>query len=668
MDVGGYSVDLSVKFCISKFEEGHLLPHEKLDKVIAASIKPSNPAVADLGHIWSDQELVDVKLTLSNKGCFDLLCHQLNLSRNKLQNIKLLNLASNEITNLKPLSKLCGFSLFAIDLCFNKISELDNFQYLKTLNLQELFLNGNPVTNVPMFMEKIKEILPTLKKIDGQSLGQRNNPPITIQLQFDDRSEPIRIFDNINVKIFRQQDINDHEKKEFPRFCHGSRWTKVVVLHAGKVSKDTILQELNHQFFNRIPFYPCYYTKDKKTDWFYLRQNFVALNTLIQTNLSMDIPALNCKVNFEVHLNCAEFSVGQINWSHKINYVIRKRFKDSKLDLDNFSDDFDLTDLDVTLSTVSTLAMILKSARAINPSINTITMQNNKIHSPEGLTDLDFFPNLVSLDLQSNCLKSFDGFPLIPTLLEVNLDKNPLCASYYNEPWKYVQHALKFFPNLQFIDGRKVDRSLKPVVSMQNFYVSPTLYTLTESFVKFFFELYDSASRNLLSTLYYKKTIFGLMWHTQKISCIGDASIIKFFVSLPQTQHDFTTMCIDVPWMTETKVLIHVNGFFKEIGDNVNDDDKIFQFRRTFLLERTQRKSGTMGNTFKYCITNEQVLINLATKDESRKAFVKTVVTDDEIRASSKFQDLLPVKSEEEEANVLLMKSITKLNEDWCKR
>ena len=681
--VKGEYVDLMVKFCVAKFKEGNPVPREKLDKIIANSIDSSNQLVANLSRITSHHELADMILTLSNKGCFDLFCLRLNVARNILKNIKTLNLSCNDIQSLEPMSKLINYSFYAIDFRYNKISSIENFCFLKSLNLQELVLIGNPVTEEPMYMEKIKEILPTLKKIDGRDMGHQKIALVVPaqSVHADNRSDPINVFNLAHDKIIRSSDINDHVKKEFPKYLNDNCWIKVVILHKGKVSKIKILEEMNKQFFKRIPFFPCYYKESKKSDSFMLRKNCVALKTLVENHLSMEINSLNCKLDFEIHLNHAEYNVGQISWKEKINYVIKKRIKDFKLHLDDFAEDIDFNELEISMSTVCSLEVIVKSIMMINSEIITISLQNNKISSIEGLRDLKFFPKLVSLDLRNNCIESFRGFPQTPTLLQLNLDKNPICLQYYDEPWRYVHDILEIFPNLQHIDGRRINRTMTPVVFMQNYFVSQSLYTLTENFIKHFFELFDSGSRKSLKKLYVNNSIFRITTEfnrseiafcnfsysvDQTNTHIGNECILEVFEHLPPTEHDFTTMCVDVPLMTEKNILIHVNGFVKETGKNLNDEDIIYGFSRTFYLECQSQKTATLSNVFTYCIKNEQLNIRCVTSEDLNKAFKKTVVTDDEM--SSICKDLMPVKSQEEEANILLLNELTQLDMTWCKR
>lgn len=53
-------------------------------------------------------------------------------------------------------------------------------------------------------------------------------------------------------------------------------------------------------------------------------------------------------------------------------------------------------------------------------------------------------------------------------------------------------------------------------------------------------------------------------------------------------------------------------------------------------------------------------------QDDVKNAFKYSVATDSEINTICK--DMIPVKSEEEEANILLLSHLTQLKEIWCGR
>lgn len=433
---------------------------------------------------------------------------------------------------------------------------------------------------------------------------------------------------------------------------------------------------MNQQFFEGTSFFPCYYKRGQKTDSFFLLLNFNALRTLVENNLVMKIPSHNCEVKFELHLKCAEWIQGQIYWPNKLNYVVNKRINDSKLNLDNFANDSDLTHLSVTMTSTNCMNIILQTAQRINNKIIAVSLQGNQISSAESLKIFSNFPNLVSLDLTNNNIQSFESFPKMPRVVELFLDKNPVCVNYYEKPWKFVKDLREILPKLQHIDHRKIDAN-STTVFMRNFLVSQNSYTMTERFVNFFFELYDSCIRKSMKKLYDDTSMFTMCSKENSRNLlydedfmenvfVGVENITDFFETLPRTTHDFTTMCVDVPLMTEKNVLITVNGFFKVLADSLNGDDVIQGFTRTFFLEQQEKKIGALPNTFKYRIKNEQLTVHEVSAEVAKIVFAKNVVTETEMNKIC--QDLLPVKSQEEEAKLLLLQDLTQLKENWCTR
>lgn len=673
-------VDLIVKFCVARFRKTMLCPRSKLAMIVSTSVDASRRSRLSL--LSSHRKLVDAAFSLRNKGCFAALCDQITAAQMTMLNVKTLDLSNNEISDLQPLSRLTGLTFFALDLKFNQISSIKQFEFVKNLRVQEIFLEGNPVTALPLFVQKLKEILPSLKKIDRLVLNETNHLPIQI-LKFDNRSDKIRNFNTVNVLNAGQ--ITSFVKEEFPKQMNNS-WNKVVVEHKGKVRKDTILYELNKQFFNRTQFHPCYYKQGRNRDYFYLYQNFSALNTMVMKNLTIKIPPTNFEIKLQLYMKCAEWCDGQIDWRDKINYVIRKRIIGSVLSLDDFEDDSDLSDLFVSLSIVQGLSSIITQAQRINDEIATISFRRNRISNIEGFTYLKHFTKLISIDLSSNLIESFEGLPELPNIVEMFLDRNPICLKYYDEPRQYIKDLRKAFPRLEYIDGRRIDKNSE-TVSFQNFLIKPNVYTLAERFIKFFFGFYDSTHRSSLINLYEHESLFSLsseivdmtastkkyqeysrnLLHRKELEeselCVGRLNIIEFFDYLPQTQHDFVTMNIDVPFLTDETIIIHVNGYFKEIGQTLNAIDKIYGFTRSFVLKQRDEKFGDM---FKYVILNEQLHIRDISQEEINWAFKKDAVTDENMNSICK--DMLPSDTQQEYAIILLLNKITNLKKLWCRR
>lgn len=677
-------VDIGVTFGVGRFIPGMFRLQDKLDKIVKNSIEMRFSA-CNLDHISGHQQLADVKFTLSNRGCYEMLCQRIAKVPGLLKNIDNLNLSSNGITTLQPLTNLQDFKFYSIELKDNLISSIAEFHFIKHLSVHKISIIGNSVSNEPQLGEKLGAILPTLKKVD-QTHVEGVLPPKKEDTTVDNRDDAIVTFNKDFTKV-RAVDVNEHTKKEFFKLKN-NEWNKVIVEHKGKASKREILDEMFKQFFNRIQFYPCYYKRGNRKDHFYLRKNFTALNTLLQKGLTMTMPSTNIEITFELHMKCAEWVEGQINWRHKLNYVLQKRMSGLKLNLNSFSSDSDFDDLFIMLSTVFGLPFVLNAARELGGDFLAISLQNNEISRVEALKFLKVFPNLITLDLRNNKIKSFEGLPPMPKIVEIFLDKNPFCVQYYDEPWRYIRDLIKIFPNLEHVDGIRIDNNSN-TAPLRNFFVSRGVYTLSESFVNFFFKLYDSSHRNGLKKLYEQNSMFSLVADLNKTrdSCndYDDCSrnplhykdlnesrvftgkaITAFFATLPQTQHDFTTMNVDVPLLTATNVLITVTGYFMELGTSLNDKSTAYGFTRTFNLQRGKRQFGTLENTFKYFVKNEMLLIRNISPLEAHKAFKKNVIAEEEVR--NLCQDLLPVKSQEEEASILLLNQMTKLNKNWCKR
>lgn len=677
-------VDIGVTFGVGRFTPGMFRIQDKLDKIIKDSID-MRFSTCNLDHISGHQHLADVKFTLSNRGCLEILCQRIARVPNLLKNIDSLNLSSNGIATLQPLTRLQDFKFFNIELKSNNISSIAEFNFIKHLNVREISIIGNSVSDEPQLGEKLGAILPTLKKID-QTHVEGVLPAKKEDTTVDNRNDDITIFNRDFTKV-RAVDVNEHTKREFFKL-ENNEWNKVIVEHKGKASKNEILAEMFKQFFNRIQFYPCYYKRGSRKDYFYLRKNFSALNALVQKGLTMKMPVTNIEINFELHMKCAEWIEGQINWRHKINYVLQRRMSGLKLNLNSFSSDSDFDGLTVTLSTVFGLPFVLNAARELCGDFLTISLQNNQISRVEALKFLKCFPNLITLDLRNNKIKSFEGLPQMPKIVQIFLDKNPFCVQYYDEPWRYIRDLVKIFPNIEYVDGIRIDNNSN-TAPLRNFFVSRSVYTLSESFANFFFKLYDSSHRIGLKKLYEHDSMFTLvtdlnktrdspngyddysrnLLHNKEPSesrVFTGKAITAFFATLPQTQHDFTTMNVDVPLLTATNVLITVTGYFMELETSLNDKSIAYGFTRTFNLQRGNRQFGTLENTFKYYVRNEMLLIRNISPLEAHKAFKKNVITEKEI--SKLCQDLLPVKSQEEEASILLLSQMTKLTKVCCKR
>lgn len=701
LDIRGHSVSLTVKFCVADFKQGMIRPKDKLLKVIEESIERSNPYLSNLNNIASHKHLTDIIFSLNSVSSLRLFFDQFFKARNILSSVTSLDLSNNGIKFLQPFTNL-KLNIRTLILKHNKIESIDELNFLKHLRIEEIFFVGNPIMEQPGIMNNLQRILPNLKKIDEFEVDIRSPPPTSSFVNHSppqhNRIDAIRTSSlnrksnnsNGTGKVFRSIEIDDYVKKEFPKH-RNDMWNRVIVEHNGKVTKETILDEMNKQFFNLIEFYPCYYERHEKQDTFLLYKNFSAIERLIQSNLQMKIPSMNCKITFELNIKSAEKRDDDIDWRTKIKSVIAKRMQGSLLNLDDFVNDTGLMELEVTLSTIQGLSHVLcTAARDKNAEIEFVNLQNNRISNCEGLKMLKNFPNLRMLDLRNNEIKCFANMSSLPSVVDIYMDRNPFCGEFYESPWRYVRELRKTFPNLESCDGRHIENSGQ-LVGLQNFFVSSNLYTLSESFINFYFGIYDSHNRFSLRALYDTNSLFTVSCdaatnenriinsHTNYSRNLlplqsgeanekvfkGSEIILTLFGSFTETQHDFATLCVDVPMFTDKHILITTSGYFKELRDKINDDElNIFGFSRSFLLERKDQKSGTMAGTYKYVIKNEQLQIRSISSEEMSRAFKQPILTKQDVQ--SKCREMLPTNKQE--SSVLMLREFTNLERKLCER
>lgn len=454
-------------------------------------------------------------------------------------------------------------------------------------------------------------------------------------------------------------------------------WNKVIVRHGGRVDKNEILSEMNKQIFDRTLFYPCYYQEHNDYDTFLLYKNFSALEMMVQKDLKMKIDSKQCTVTFELNMYYAEWNENHVNWQKSIDYVMKGRMLELSLNLSEFVEDPGFDDLIVSMTTVQGISYILNTARNLNSTITEINLRGNHIESIEGLQFLRYFFNLKSIDLSINDIESIENFPSMASVIELRLDGNDVCRKFYNKPWRYVEELLRKFPNLKYIDDRRIDL-MTSIVPIHNFYIGQNLLSLIESFIKFFFNSYDN-NRELLDRLYDKDSLYSISCSHQLSLSWGnsrnllesfDASeviigrnISKVQKSSPKTTHDFATMCVDVPFFNQQNILVNVTGYFKIISASSIDRNKVLGFTRSFILER---KRAVIEKSYKYIVKHEQLLIREISNDENNKAFKCAALAEEDIPNTC--SDEMPTKQEHEDAAISMLHEQLKLKRIWCRR
>ncbi|KAG5680258.1 hypothetical protein PVAND_009777 [Polypedilum vanderplanki] len=670
--VDNYSYDLTVKLAVSHAHNRQINPTHQINIAITRYINQMRDQKLDLSNFsQQSKELMELEFSLSNEFNFEIFCKQIvEQLKEEEKIITMLVLSNNGIQYLRPLKHFANHpTLITISLRKNLISSISEFKYLQPLQLKHLSIASNPFVtgDFTIINEQIMVMLPTIEHTDLK---------VTHQYNIENPS-------NVVEEIIRSTDIDDKFKAEFPkREFVKTYWNKVVIEHNKKFDGQKVLDEMFWKFFEDDLFYPCYYVSGLTEDSFMLYMNFDPLNILIQNNLQMIFEENKQILKFRLHLKCGLFKHDQVKWNELIPKVINNRITASTLNLRNFKNDPELKDIVVNLSTNKGINYVLTCALNQKPDIIEIDLSQNNLEKTSDLGILKQFSKLVSLNLSENQIETLKDFPQNLQIYEIKMEQNPICDKFMSKQHYSAMFYVKTFknlcPKLQFIDGKKIDKTLN-IVHLQNHLVTPKAYMTVLGFIEFFFKNFESREkRELLTALYSKDSILSVNDDRNKKQIFGgQVKISDHYASLPEYEHDFVNFTVDSPLFCPKiernsilkfcvpKFLVTVTGVFRE----KENKEKFFAFSRTFFLEKdrngTGRATGTLSNTFYFEISNEIFNYEIVRDEKIKnKAFKNQQATDGEIE--SKF--INDTVAERFEENLELLKQTILMKPEWCKR
>lgn len=707
------SLRMMVKLGVAFYQKGQL---KVFDKVLAVTLERMENAELyggtdklNLDRFGEHPLLRDVVICLGNKYCLNLLCDHMNGITKLKEQFRIFRLADNDINTLEPFEKLFGLTISKLDLRNNKIANITQFQHLQKLQIEELYLSGNECVKIPDYAKKIRDIIPSLKKIDNiqfEAVVPPSQPKEMLVPKMELKADIHQAISSFHASqqsgndpitemhegiVIKPGDVASYRDNNRLVKCYDNRmWHQVTINHNRKYTKEEILSEIIPKLFRNSTFFPCYYNRFGDRDEFFLFNNFDSIFSLVKNRLACKMPQSHEYITLILHLKCANWRQGQVDWCEKIKRALIKRVKDNILNLNNFSKDAEFEKVFVSLSSNSNLSLVLEEAKKINIYVTRINAQNNEICSKDGLLQgLTQYKRLTILDLRNNKIDEL-GAPKALSIRELFLDGNPICSKL-GEPYLYVSHIKSMFPCLEYLDGHRIDMRYN---MLQNYLIIPTGYAFVEEFMKLFFGTYDSFERNKLLSLYSPYAIFTMsMFYEQEITQMdslnavyariqtyqrfsrntskianmqlgyekancGQAMIANILNELPKTKHDFTSFCIDVPIFDSKKViLITVNGTFEELGKTLNEERLLLGFSRTFVLRADESE--------KFCITNDQLLIRNATIPQKNAHGKEPVKYEDLTNYCS---ELLPSELEDRELKMILFCECTQLKKEECAR
>ncbi|CAG4961746.1 unnamed protein product [Colias eurytheme] len=430
-------------------------------------------------------------------------------------------------------------------------------------------------------------------------------------------------------------------------------WYQVTIPYGAKHEKDVIFKALLSHISPDI-FVPHYFKIEGNAAIFYVDDVKIA-EKLFHADRKIMMPN-----GFKMIL-VVRNSVPRINinaeMQEKMKLAMAKRYNAATkaLDLTKFHADPELADVFCALfRPIIMLAAIDIIAENI-PDLEALNLNDNKLHGIEHLKILSTkFKNLKILYMGDNRIPSIAALEPLKslTLVELYLKGNPL-VNRFSDHETYISDVRKKFPKLLRLDGEDLppvigfdvneDLSLPP--RQQSFLIDPNGQDLVREFLKQYYAIYDSESRQPLLDAYHESATMSLTvayknYEERNVASLklhayipnsrnllriqerdlrrrslktGRLQVVSFLSDLPKTTHDLMGFAVDLLVFRPTMIVLTMNGVFKE---TMTPRNPTRSFHRTFIIV----PNATGG----FCIMNDMLSVTNTTKEQEEKAFASS--------------------------------------------
>ncbi|XP_078219439.1 nuclear RNA export factor 2-like isoform X1 [Callithrix jacchus] len=482
--------------------------------------------------------------------------------------------------------------------------------------------------------------------------------------------------DQIYTTTWRNRKLPERKMMEDTRDGKTRAWFKVTIPYGGKYDKAWLMNSI--QSHCSVPFTPLDFHYFQNRAHFFV-QGAGTASALKDVNYTI-CDDQNRKICIFVNQSTAPYSVKnklKPSQMQLLKLTMDKRYDVSKqaLDLQSLRFDPDLTghDIDIILNRRNCMAATLKVIESNFPELLSLNLCNNKLYQLDGLSDItEKAPKVKILNLSRNELKSVWELGKVKGLKleELWLEGNPLCSTFSDES-AYVSAIQNCFPKLLRLDGRELapamnvdtDSSelMKPCKESCN--GSETLKHTVLQFLQQYYSIYDSGDRRGLLGAYHEEACFSMtipfnpedsapkslsqyFEDSRNIKTLKDPylreellkhtkrDIVDFLSTLPKTQHDLSSILVDMWYQTKWMLCFSVNGVFKEVEGQ--SQGSVLAFTRTFIV--------TPGSSSSLCIVNDELFVRDASPQETQSTFsipVSTPSSSSELSLSQERQEMV---------------------------
>lgn len=426
-------------------------------------------------------------------------------------------------------------------------------------------------------------------------------------------------------------------------------WFEVKIPYGHKYEKEFILRSLV-QAIAPLIFIPQYWKVEDTAVSFFI-EDFPAAEALQKVDRTIDLPD-GRKMIVIVRNSNPQFQVNaQLKERMKLAMVKRYNPVTKALNLEKFHTDPDLSDIFCALFRPQIMLAAFDVIKDNIPDLEALNLNDNKLHMVDHFKVLaQKMPNLKILYLANNKIPyvtSLDSLKAL-SLVEINLEGNPL-KDRIKDQTVYISEVRKRLPKIIKLDNMDLPPPIgfdvpeddhKLPTAKASFLCDTAGASIVRQFLEQYFMIYDSDNRQPLLEAYHEHAMISMtvfnspsqgsqqrlqsyLTYNRNLTSkrdldtrcrflkMGRLPVVSFLSELPNTKHDPQTFVVDLTLFTPQLILLTVTGVFKERKPAViNEPYRSFQ--RSLVIVPS-------GGGF--CIRNEVIHINNATRIQEEKAF-----------------------------------------------
>ncbi|XP_049287410.1 nuclear RNA export factor 1-like [Anopheles funestus] len=498
----------------------------------------------------------------------------------------------------------------------------------------------------------------------GRGKGRITENQMRAHINDDDEAMGGDTFDSGNPRVRMNNRNFDRQRRSgspIPRGMNSDRnlskklmkgaqtsWYEVKIPYGHKYEKNFILRSIQQAISPQV-FIPLYYKANDFHASFFVEDYKVA-SSILQASRTIETPD-GRRLTLNVRNNQPPTQMND-QLKMRMKQAMEKRYNPvtKALDLHKFHADPDLSDMFCALARAQIMLAAVDIIAEHIPALEALNLNENRLYMLDHLKSMATkLPHLKILHLAKNripYLSTLDSLKNLK-LVELNLEDNPL-RKQFDDNTAYISEVRKRFPKVIKLDNFELpppisfdipEDDMKLPEAKASFLCDANGSDIVRQFLEQYYAIYDSDNRQPLLEAYHEHVMFSHTVNTshqtnqQKMSVYlsgqrnikhktdldsrcrllkqGRLQVVSHLSSLPLTKHDLPTFAVDLTLFTPHMLQLTVNGTFKERKGDASSD-LLRSFQRTFVI--VPANGG-------FCIRNEMIHINIATRLQEEKCF-----------------------------------------------